>query len=87
MPINLTRLDNFPGGWNKIVAKTWENYQDVITLADQDILNIIFNQVFLKNQFVKPQAFYRYIQPTINFGSFVEKAKIKNKKRQILLKL
>ncbi|XP_071519950.1 glucoside xylosyltransferase 1-like [Panulirus ornatus] len=42
--MNLTRLREFPGGWSKSVLVVAYKYKNRLTLADQDIVNIIFSR-------------------------------------------
>lgn len=45
MHMNLTRMKDFPGGgWIPANMKVFDNYKKIIKLADQDILNILFNK-------------------------------------------
>ncbi|KAF2347421.1 Glycosyl transferase family 8, partial [Trinorchestia longiramus] len=45
MHMNLTRMKTFPGGgWLEANMAVFDEYRDNITLADQDILNILFNK-------------------------------------------
>ena len=46
MHMNLTRMKQFPdGGWVQANMNVFDKYKKDIVLADQDILNIIFNKV------------------------------------------
>ncbi|CAL4058546.1 unnamed protein product, partial [Meganyctiphanes norvegica] len=46
MHMNLTRMKSFPwGGWTPANMKVYDQYKKKIKLADQDILNILFNKL------------------------------------------
>nr|XP_045622130.1 glucoside xylosyltransferase 1-like isoform X2 [Procambarus clarkii] len=42
--MNLTRLRNFTGGWIETILDVKEKYKGKLSLAEQDILNIIFSR-------------------------------------------
>jgi len=63
MHMNFTRMKNFPdGGWIEANMKVFDQYKQKIVLADQDILNILFNKV-------RPQFCFTFVNAGIN-GDF-----------------
>lgn len=58
MLMNLTRLRTFPGGWLNENMQAYDKYKQDIVLADQDILNILFNKVSLDYGIITIKIFF-----------------------------